>query len=103
MPGCRRSGSASIDAPGPAACRNARWGVAVAAIGWLALSGIAHAAPWTLSASAGATGTYNHYIAFQNELRVRIGSRYYPLEIDYMIWNMKGASIGDAIMLNLSA
>jgi uncharacterized protein (PEP-CTERM system associated) len=58
--GCRRSGSASVDAPGPAACRGARWGVAAAAIGWLALSGIAHAAPWTLSASAGATGTYNH-------------------------------------------
>ena len=61
MRGCRRSGPASVDTPRPAACRGASWGVVAAAIGWLALSGIAHAAPWTLSARAGATGTYNHH------------------------------------------
>jgi uncharacterized protein (PEP-CTERM system associated) len=59
--GCRRSGSARVDAPGPAACRGARWGAVAAAIGCIAVPVVAHAEPWRLSASAGATATYNHY------------------------------------------
>ena len=62
MPGCRRSGSASVDAPRPAAYRGACRNVLAAAIGCIAVPGVAHAEKWTLSASAGATGTYNHYI-----------------------------------------
>jgi uncharacterized protein (PEP-CTERM system associated) len=40
--------------------RGARWGTVAAAIGCIAVPGVAHAEPWRLSASAGATGTYNH-------------------------------------------
>jgi hypothetical protein len=41
--------------------------------------------------------TYDHYINFQSQLRNRISSQYKPLEIDYMIWNSQGASVGNAI------
>lgn len=61
MPGCRRSRSASGDEPRPAACRGARWAAVGAAVGYIAVAGVAHAEKWTLSASAGATETYNHY------------------------------------------
>jgi hypothetical protein len=40
---------------------------------------------------------YEHYIAFQTELRNRLTRDYKPLEIDYMIWNEERDSIGDAI------
>lgn len=46
---------------------------------------------------------YDHYIAFQNQLRDRIRSHFKPLEIDYMLWNTKGVSIDNAIASNLSA
>ena len=41
--------------------------------------------------------TYDHYMSFQNQLRKRISNQYKPLEIDYMLWNTKGASVGNAI------
>jgi len=40
---------------------------------------------------------YEHYISFQRQLRQRINAKYSPLEIDYMLWNTDGASVGDAI------
>jgi len=40
---------------------------------------------------------YDHYISFQHQLRKRIDIQYSPLEIDYMLWNTKGASVGNAI------
>ncbi len=40
---------------------------------------------------------YEHYINFQSQLRDRISDLYRPLEIDYMLWNTKGASVGNAI------
>ena len=41
--------------------------------------------------------TYDHYISFQSQLRHRIKENYKPLEIDYLLWNTSGASVGDAI------
>jgi len=41
--------------------------------------------------------TYDNYIGFQYQLRGRINNDYKPLEIDYLLWNTKGASVGDAI------
>lgn len=41
--------------------------------------------------------SYDHYMAFQEQLRYRISSGYQPLAIDYLIWNSNGASVGDAI------
>jgi len=41
--------------------RGAVWEVVVAVLGYLALSGIAHAEKWTATASVGAGETYNHY------------------------------------------
>ena len=38
--------------------------------------------------------TYDHYMSFQNQLRKRISTQHRPLEIDYMLWNTKGASVG---------
>lgn len=61
MRGCRRSESASVDAPRPTACRGARWGTVAAAIGCISVPGFAQAEKWTFTASAGATETYNHY------------------------------------------
>lgn len=40
--------------------------------------------------------TYDHYISFQNQLRKCISTQHRPLEIDYMLWNTKGASVGGA-------
>jgi hypothetical protein len=40
---------------------------------------------------------HDHYISFQSQLRSRINENYKPLEIDYLLWNTKGASVGDAI------
>jgi len=40
---------------------------------------------------------YEHYISFQHQLRKRINIQHSPLEIDYMLWNTKGASVGNAI------
>lgn len=37
--------------------------------------------------------TYTEYIQFQNQLRARISTSYKPLEIDYLAWNKKGASL----------
>ena len=42
---------------------------------------------------------YDHYISFQNQLRKRIAVQHSPLEIDYMLWNTKGASVGNAIAI----
>ena len=61
MPGCRRSGSAGLDASRAPKRRRAPWGAALALIGFAALAGVARAEKWTASASAGATETYNHY------------------------------------------
>lgn len=36
---------------------------------------------------------YDHYIAFQSQLRKRINTQYSPLEIDYMLWNTNGSSV----------
>ena len=44
--------------------------------------------------------SYDHYISFQHQLRKRINTRYCPLEIDYLLWNTNGVSVGDAIVLN---
>jgi len=41
--------------------------------------------------------TYEHYIAFQTELRNRLTHDYKPLEIDYMLWNEAKQSIDHAI------
>ena len=41
--------------------RGAQWGTVAAAIGCIAVPVVAHAEPLRLSASAGATATYNHY------------------------------------------
>jgi uncharacterized protein (PEP-CTERM system associated) len=62
VPGCRRSESAGRDGPNPHVYHGLPWVVAVALIGCIALPEVAHAQKWTLSAEAGATGTYNHYI-----------------------------------------
>jgi hypothetical protein len=40
---------------------------------------------------------YQHYMNFQNQLRGRLSADYRALEIDYMLWNTKGASVGNAI------
>jgi hypothetical protein len=40
--------------------------------------------------------TYEHYISFQHQLRRRLSSQYKSLEIDYMLWNTNGSSVGDA-------
>jgi hypothetical protein len=40
---------------------------------------------------------YYHYINFQSQLRSRISGLHKPLEIDYILWNTKGASVGNAI------
>ncbi len=40
---------------------------------------------------------YEHYFSFQSQLRQRLNPQYSPLEIDYMLWNTKGASVGEAI------
>jgi hypothetical protein len=40
---------------------------------------------------------YEHYISFQRQLRQRNNPKFCPLEIDYMLWNTEGASVGDAI------
>ena len=42
---------------------------------------------------------YEHYISFQNQLRKRIAVQHSPLEIDYMLWNTKGSSVGNAIVI----
>ena len=44
--------------------------------------------------------TYDQYMSFQNQLRKRISNQYRPLEIDYMLWNTKGASVSNAISCN---
>lgn len=41
--------------------------------------------------------TYDHYISFQYQLRKRLNVQHSPLEIDYMLWNTNGASVGNAI------
>ena len=41
--------------------------------------------------------SYQHYWDFQLQLRRRINSRFKPLEIDYLLWNTNGATVGDAI------
>ena len=41
--------------------------------------------------------SYDHYSSFQSQLRSRINENFKPLEIDYLLWNSKGASVGDAI------
>ena len=41
--------------------------------------------------------TCSNYISFQSQLRARINNDYKPLEIDYLLWNTKGVSVGDAI------
>lgn len=41
---------------------------------------------------------YEHYISFQRQLWQRLNPQYSPLEIDYMLWNTKGASVGNAIV-----
>lgn len=40
---------------------------------------------------------YENYINFQSQLRGRINDKYKPIEIDYILWNTNGASIGNAI------
>ncbi len=42
---------------------------------------------------------YEHYISFQCQLRQRLNPQYSPLEIDYMLWNTKGASVDNAIVV----
>lgn len=44
--------------------------------------------------------TYDHYINFQFQLRSRMSNQYKPLEIDYILWNTKGASVKNAITSN---
>jgi len=44
--------------------------------------------------------TYDHYISFQHQLRKRLNVEHSPLEIDYMLWNTKGASVGNAISIH---
>ncbi len=61
MCGCRRSGRARGAESSQTARRGAGWTGVAAAIGCLALPTVADAERWALSASAGATGTYNHY------------------------------------------
>jgi len=41
--------------------------------------------------------SYDHYINFQSQLRNRLCRGYKPLEIDYLLWNTNGASVGNAI------
>jgi hypothetical protein len=41
--------------------------------------------------------TNHHYISFQSQLRNCISSDYKPLEIDYLLWNRNGTSLGMAI------
>lgn len=41
--------------------------------------------------------THDHYISFQHQLRKRLNAQYRPLEIDYMLWNTNGASVGNAL------
>ena len=41
--------------------------------------------------------TYEHYIAFQTELRNRLPPDYKAPEIDYMLWNKEESSIRNAI------
>lgn len=43
--------------------------------------------------------TYDHYMSFQHQLRKRLSTQHRPLEIDYMLWNTNGASVGDAIAI----
>ena len=40
--------------------------------------------------------SYDHYISFQHQLRKRLNAQYRPLEIDYILWNTMGASVGNA-------
>ncbi len=40
---------------------------------------------------------YSHYVSFQEQVRKRINSGYKPLEIDYILWNTKGASLCEAM------
>lgn len=40
---------------------------------------------------------YEDYISFQHQLRKRLNAQYRSLEIDYMLWNTKGASVCNAI------
>lgn len=40
---------------------------------------------------------YDEYLGFQRQCRNRISTRYQPLEIDYLVWNTPGASLGNAI------
>jgi uncharacterized protein (PEP-CTERM system associated) len=61
MHGRRGSGSVSSDEPEPAARCCAGWVAAVAGLACMAAAGGALAQKWGFTASAGATGTYNHY------------------------------------------
>ncbi|HOU56705.1 MAG TPA: hypothetical protein PLZ82_06750, partial [Smithellaceae bacterium] len=36
----------------------------------------------------------SHYVSFQAQVRKRISSEYKPLEIDHILWNTQGASLG---------
>jgi len=40
---------------------------------------------------------YDHYVAFQTELRDRLINNHKPLEIDYMLWNGQNQSLENAI------
>lgn len=40
--------------------------------------------------------SYEHYISFQHQLRKRLSPQYRALEIDYMLWNTTGPSVGNA-------
>jgi hypothetical protein len=39
--------------------------------------------------------TYNHYIQFQHQLRKRIRGKCCSIEVDYMLWNTRGASLAN--------
>jgi uncharacterized protein (PEP-CTERM system associated) len=61
MHGRRESGSAGGDESKSAARRRAGWSAVLGGVACAALSTSALAEKWTLSASAGASATYNHY------------------------------------------
>lgn len=41
---------------------------------------------------------HTHYNSFQVQLRNRIRNGYKPLEVDYILWNTRGASLGEAMI-----